>query len=192
MKQMKFALVLGGFLMTLAARTATATSPLPKLYELPTFELRDQNGSVSNKAKWTGKVSIVDFIFTSCGDECPLMTNKMKSLQDKLKGNLSVQFVSVTTDPKVDSPKVLKAYAKVHKVNESNWLFLTGSKKVIVQLASTGFKFPASEKSVNHSQKFSLVDAEGWVRGYYDSSSSEDLARLVADASGLIVPSNGK
>lgn len=154
---------------------------LPKLFELPSFKLDDQDGKAFDKSKLQGQVWAVNFIFTSCGDECPLMTSKMRSAQEHLKDVNGVGFVSVTTDPKTDKPKVLKKYAKLHKIDEKNWRLLTGSKKVIVELANKGFKFPAQESSVSHSEKFAVVDKAGWVRGYYDSSSVEDLKQMETD-----------
>ena len=160
---------------------APKETALPKLYEIPSFKLKDQDGKSIDKEAFRGKVWVANFIFTSCGDECPLMTSKLKAAQDHLKGTSGVSFVSITTDPKTDTPKVLKGYAKTHKVEESNWRFLTGPKKDIVELASKGFKFPAQLKSVAHSEKFAVVDGLGWVRAYYESSSADDLKKMEVD-----------
>lgn len=166
---------------SLSFAESSKDNALPKLYEIPNFKLKDQDGKSLDKASFHGKIWVANFIFTSCGDECPLMTSKLKTTQDHLKGVGGVSFVSITTDPKTDTPKVLKTYAKTHKVEESNWRFLTGPKKDIVNLASQGFKFPAQEKSVSHSEKFAVVDPAGWVRAYYDSSSADDLKKMESD-----------
>jgi protein SCO1/2 len=176
------AFALMAFFSAATSPADTARDPaLPKLYEIPSFKLKDQDGKALDKEALRGNVWVANFIFTSCGDECPLMTSKLKSAQDHLKGTNGISFVSITTDPKTDTPKVLKKYAKLHKVEESNWRFLTGSKKDIVELANKGFKFPAQEKSVAHSEKFAVVDGLGWVRAYYDSSSTDDLKRMEVD-----------
>lgn len=173
------------FLFVLSAQEnlafAAAEVKLPDLYEIPAFQLKDQNGKTISRESMLKKIWIVDFIFTSCGDECPLMTSKLKTAQNHLKDLKNIWFVSITTDPKNDTSKVLKDYAKTHKVEQTNWAFLTGPKKSIVELANKGFKFPAEETSITHSQKFAIVDGRGWVRGYFDSNSAEELKKMEAD-----------
>lgn len=171
---------------TLVFGEVPSTPTLPKLYQLPNFKLKDQDGKALDREALSGKILVTDFIFTSCGDECPLMTSKLKSAQDHLKDTSGVLFVSISTDPKGDTPKVLKSYAKRHKVDEKNWRFLTGDKKVIVELANKGFKFPAAENSISHSQKFAVVDGAGWVRGYYDSNAPADLKQMESDIRRLV------
>lgn len=179
MNRLRIGLVL--CLLSASVCIAAVDSKLPDLYEIPAFQLKDQDGKLVNRETFAKNIWIVNFIFTSCGDECPLMTSKLKSAQTHLKDVSDVWFVSITTDPKNDTVKVLKSYAKSHKVDEKNWRFLTGPKKAIVELANKGFKFPAQVTSVDHSQKFVMVDGRGWVRGYYDSNSTEELKKLEAD-----------
>lgn len=164
--------------LVLWAAGVQAAEKLPVLYAVPEFSLVDQNNAKKNLASFKGKILVVDFIFTSCGHECPLMMSKMKTLQTHLKDVEPLHFVSITTDHKTDTPKVLKAYAKEHKADEKNWSFLTGDGKAIVDLASKGFKLPASVGSVNHTQKFILVDQTGQVRAYYDSESADEMKSL--------------
>jgi len=153
---------------------------LAPLSSLPDFSLTDQNGNPVSLPTLKGKAWVADFIYTSCADECPLMTSRMKSLQTKLAA-IPVAFVSITTDPKNDSTKTLKAYARTHQVNEANWWFLTGEKKEIIKLSVEGFKLPAKEKSRDHTEHFVLVDAAGQIRGYYDSTNSKALESLERD-----------
>jgi protein SCO1 len=95
----------------------------------PDFILLDQNGERFDSTKLRDKVVVLDFIYTTCTDVCPLFTANFAQLQQRLKtlhkGN--VFFVSITTDPEVDSPKVLKSYAERYGADFQNWVFLTGS-----------------------------------------------------------------
>ena len=56
------------------------------------------------------------FIYTSCPDVCPLLTEKMAQVQDELGPDFGprVAFVSITVDPEHDTPEVLKDYAESH------------------------------------------------------------------------------
>ena len=56
----------------------------------------------------SGDVGVVGYIFTNCPDICPLTTNNMRLVQEKLKADniTGVRFVSISFDPDVDKPKV--------------------------------------------------------------------------------------
>ncbi|HSB78468.1 MAG TPA: SCO family protein [Candidatus Methylomirabilis sp.] len=83
-----------------------------------------------------GKAVLVNLIYTSCSDTCPLETARLAQVQ-KLMGDRvgkDIFFYSITIDPKRDTPAVLKAYmAKFHV--GPGWTFLTG-KKADIQLLS--------------------------------------------------------
>lgn len=170
--------------------TSAHAEVAPSLYPVPEFNLTDQNNKSVNLKTLQGKVWFADFIYTTCTDECPLMTSKMLKLQHALHGTANVMFVSITTDPKRDTSAKLKTYAEGFHADQGNWLFLTGTKKSIVELSVKGFKLPADEKSVSHTSKFGLVDQRGNVRGYFDSNSDTDLQRAVETAKSIV--SEGK
>jgi protein SCO1/2 len=73
------------------------------------------------------KVVVINFLFTSCSDSCPLETARLRQVQ-KLLGDRVGQdifFYSISIDPLSDTPEVLKAYAQRFKVGPG-WKFLTG------------------------------------------------------------------
>ncbi len=70
----------------LAPLLLTRAAPrLPELGELPAFALTDQLGRPFGRDDLRGKVWVADFVFTSCSDACPRLTQRMKSLQDRLQ-----------------------------------------------------------------------------------------------------------
>lgn len=79
-----------------------------------------------------GRTVVISFMFTSCEDACPLINANMQRVQERLKDRLGkdIYFVSITVDPKVDTPKVLADYRKQFKAGPG-WMFLTGSEKNI-------------------------------------------------------------
>jgi len=50
------------------------------------------------------------------------------------KERTEVQLLTITTDPEIDSPKVLRAYAKRYGAEFENWAFLTGDPAVLAQV----------------------------------------------------------
>ena len=79
-----------------------------------------------------GKVVSINFMFTSCGDSCPLETAKLRKVQQMLgeHSGKDVYMYSITVDPDRDTPEVLKAYMKKFDVGPG-WQFLTGKKEDI-------------------------------------------------------------
>ena len=74
-----------------------------------------------------GKTVVINFIFTRCGNVCPLETAKMVQVYKLLGDRMGkdIFFYSITLDPKRDTPEVLKAYSEKYHVGPG-WLFLTG------------------------------------------------------------------
>ncbi|MNZ39642.1 hypothetical protein D3C78_571400 [compost metagenome] len=73
------------------------------------------------------KVVVINFIFTSCSDSCPLETARMRQVQKLLGDRVGkdIFFYSISIDPLSDTPEVLKAYAQRFQVGPG-WKFLTG------------------------------------------------------------------
>ena len=160
------------------------------LYPLPDASLISHQGKPVALRQMKGRVAVYDFIFTSCGGACPLMTRAMQQLVGDFKPDEKIQFVSISVDPKHDTPAVLSDYAKKW-TSDGRWLFLTGDLDTISALAVKGFKLAATQpgagaEALLHSSKFVLVDKTGFVRGYYDSTEHSALTSLQADARALI------
>ena len=163
---------------------------IPVFYSLPEFSLMNQNEQRVTLHDLAGKVWVADFIFTNCGGTCPLMTEKMRKLQDALPP--AVHFVSFTVDPARDTTKILAAYAKEHAANQERWSFLTGDKQDLFDICIKGFKLPLDTEGgtpaepIAHSTRFVLVDKKGDIRGYYSGTEEEELKRLASDVKSIL------
>lgn len=94
----------------------------------PDFALEDAAGNPVEMADLRGKVVILNFIYTNCGDFCPLHTELLAALQAMINPTPMrdrVKFVTITTDPSRDTGAVLAEYSKAHGADLGNWLFLT-------------------------------------------------------------------
>ena len=156
--------------------------PLPKIGQISSFTLTNQDNHAVSLADLRGKVWVADIIFTRCGSSCPVMTHRMAQLQGDLPTNQPVRLVSLTRDPEYDTPKVLKEYAGRYNADPARWDFLTGPESEIRRLAVNDFKFVAIENTEPghkvpedlfiHSTYFVLVDQTGQVRGWTDTDGS--------------------
>lgn len=83
--------------------------PLDK--EAPDFTLQEADGDVVSRGDLRGKVTILHFIYAGCPDVCPLHAEKIAEIQEMVNQTPMkdhVRFVSITTDPKNDTPDVLR------------------------------------------------------------------------------------
>ncbi len=175
--------------------------------EVPGFALTERSGRRITREDLQGRISIVDFFYTECTDTCSLQSASMAQLQVDFIGEPAVRLVSISVDPEHDTPEVLLEYAARFRADPERWLFLTGPRRAIYQLAIEGFKLgvvdegekaerepsrarlgpdPAwahpvpnpNRKSILHSSRFVLVDRLAQIRGYYHGTEQESLRRL--------------
>lgn len=157
---------------------------LPVYGTVPQFLLTDSTNHNFGSAHLQGKVSVVNFFFSSCPDFCPKMNAQLALVCQSLKANPTVQCISVSVDPDRDTPEVLRKYAEKFGADIDVWHFLTGKKEDILLLAEKGFQL-AADRSLIHSDKFVLVDQKAQIRGYYGSLEKPERDRLQQDVSRL-------
>ena len=82
-----------------------------------------------------GKVVVINFIYTTCPDACPLETARLSEVADILGDRVGrdVHMYSITIDPDRDTPEVLAEYRERYQARDG-WVFLTGNEKDIVLL----------------------------------------------------------
>lgn len=186
-------LMAAGAVAAVGARALGRAPEPPRLGTLPDFRLVERSGRPPSLADLRGRPWVADFIFTQCGGACPAMTARMARLRRDVSPD--VPFVSFTVDPAHDTPEVLARYAATFRADPS-WCFVTGPQKDLYDLSVAGFKLaamevPAGEQASGgdgpflHSSKFVLVDGEGVIRGYYDSTDERAMRTLVSDAAAL-------
>jgi protein SCO1/2 len=147
------------------------------------FELTERSGRPFNSKELLGQIWVVSFFFGSCPSECPMLNNR---IADLIAGELAdepVKFVSISVDPKIDTPQRLTAYADVYlqprKIDPGRWLFLTqaqGSDEVVGAISQGSFHVPFARAT--HWMKLILVDQQGYVRGNFSNADPVDLKRL--------------
>jgi protein SCO1/2 len=153
------------------AHEAGPEERLPTIGAAPDFALTSQDGNEVRLEDFRGKVVAVAFIYASCPDVCPLLTDKMARVQDELGADFGskVVFVSITVDPERDTPEVLKGYAEAFDANLAGWAFLTGSLAAVREVAQRyGVAVaPAADGQVDHTLLTTLVDRRGVMRVQY-------------------------
>jgi protein SCO1/2 len=169
------------------AYTASPEGPLPELWPVPAFSFKDQHGQPRSERDLLGHVWIADFIFTTCTTVCPLLSAKLVLLQHQLPDE-RLRFVSFSVDPEHDTPEVLARYAEQWRKDPRWVLFSTDPAGIQATARDMRVALMKTDDEVNpimHTSMFFLVDAVGSVRGVYDSSDDQAIARLVSDVETL-------
>ena len=156
-------------------------------HKIRPFNLVDQEGESFSEKNLEGKITVVDFFFTSCPGICPKMTNSMSKIQEEFKNDNQIQLVSHSVTPDKDSVAVMAAYAKKNNIQYGKWKLLTGDKEEIYNL---GRKFYFVEEDLGenndssiflHTENFVLIDKNKIIRGIYNSLDPSSMQALVED-----------
>ncbi len=150
------------------------------------FSFINQNGKTVTQKDYEGKIYVADFFFTTCQTICPIMTDNMVEVQKAIKDNPKVMLLSHSVLPDQDSVPVLKKYALEKGVIDNKWNLVTGNKKDIYGIARKSYlavkTTDASEMyDMVHTENFILVDTKRRIRGFYDGTNKEEIARLLND-----------
>ena len=116
----------------------------------------------------------------------------MQDIQERFKLDPRVELVSISVDPRTDSPERLAKYAEAFNAGDK-WAFLTGDTKEIERLSTKGFmvvtpgEAPKASsvrrsRELLHSQKIAVVDQLGVVRYFangMDPRAAKDVIEVV-------------
>lgn len=144
-------------------------------HKIADFKFTNQNGKIVTQEDYKGKIYVADFFFTTCPTICPIMTDNMVWLQDKIKDIPNVLLLSHSVTPDIDSVPVLKQYALKKGVLDTKWNLVTGNKKDIYYIARKSYLAVETGKpeelyDMVHTENFVLIDKKGRIRGFYDGT----------------------
>ncbi len=196
-------LIIAGILVSFVrqqwkAQEQRSFAKLDHFNQVPPFTLTERSGQPFDSASLAGKVWLADFFFTACPGPCLVMNGKMELLQHALiRDHADVRLVSFSIAPEADTPPVLRKYADRFHASTDKWAFLTGDQAKIYGLARTAFMLPTVDNQNNperkpddgdfiHSEKISLVDRHGVVRGYYNSTDPEIVQQVLTAVGDLL------
>lgn len=159
------------------------------------FRFTNQNGLPITDKDLLGKVTVVEYFFTTCKGICPKMNTNMRGIYETFKNEPNFLILSHTCNPEIDSVSSLKKYADSLKVNNNKWIFVTGRKDSLYQMARNAYllddpknSFEKIEDQFIHTQFFALVDKDGRIRSQiYDGLKKDEIEKLKKDISTLLV-----
>ena len=163
--------------------TSTQTSTTPKQRfaggELkpprtaPPIALHDANGTPVTLAAQRGRYALVTFIYTHCPDVCPLITQNLNAALRVIgpTARSRVRVLAVSVDPVGDTPKAVRAYARVKHLFPQ-FRYLIGSRTELRRVWKAWHVQAVETKPdlVDHVAYTALIDTNGKERVLYDAS----------------------
>ena len=136
---------------------------------MPMMALWDQDGQFRLKKDFLGAPLAINFVFTSCQNArmCPASTSAMRKLADELTKRpalANVRLLTITFDPEVDTPGMLRTYAQGYGIDFKRHSFLTGREAHIKDLMRHyGILTTRSDGTILHNAALVLVSPEGRI-----------------------------
>lgn len=151
----------------------------------PDFALQDAEGRIVRMTDLRGKVVVLNFIYTTCVDFCPLHTELIARLQSMINQTpmkATVEFVTVTTDPTRDTGQVLIDYGVARGLDPVNWMLLTAGPDqpedtTRILAKAYGIEFTQIEDGEQmHGVVTSVIDQDGRLRARFHSLRFEPIS----------------
>jgi protein SCO1/2 len=156
------------------------------------FTLTDSDSHAVTRADLDGKILVVDFLLTSCSVTCPAVNTQMAQIQQLTTNQLDIKLVSITVDPRDDTPAVLKKFGMRFGADTNRWLFLTGQKAALYNLIGKSFlaqdlndPFNNMPGNFSHTERIAVMDARGNLRGYFDGLNQNAASAVVEEIAKL-------
>lgn len=161
-------------------------------YRVPATPLVDTSGAAYSLATDTDRpLTLVFFGYTNCDDFCPMVMTSLSSALTRLddEQRRQVQLVFVTTDPKRDTPEVLRHYLDRY---DPDAVGLTGDLDTIVSVGKElaiyvddGTKLPDGGYDLTaHSTYVTGIGSDDQARVVWDMQTSS--AQFAADITALL------
>jgi protein SCO1/2 len=179
----------------LSAITKTGSAPLPEGAStrmpaaagvhllapgdaVPETPLTDQDGEPMTLAGWRGSAIAVTFIYTRCPlpQYCPLVDRRFAEVQALVKADPAlagkVRLLSVSFDPQVDTPAMLRRHASKLDADPAMWRFATAPEAIVDRFAATfGVNvIREPDGTITHNLRTAVIDPLGRVVSIHDSN----------------------
>jgi protein SCO1/2 len=157
------------------------------------FSFITQDGKQFTEKDLEGKVAVIEFFFTTCRGICPRMNKNLRVVYNQFKNEPDFLIVSHTSDPEVDTPEKLKRFADSMQVDTNKWIFLTGRKDSLYDMARFSYKvddpannLQSAEDDFLHTQFMALVNKDGEVIKIYDGLKPSEMKQLSSETRKLL------
>ncbi len=160
------------------------TYALPPIGKAADFTLLDEQGREAALSELSaGRITLLAFVYTRCGDICPMASAYMAQVR-QLAGSAGLSdgfgMISLSFDPQYDTPDRMREYAQGFRAEGAGlppWHFLTARDEATIKPVLAAWSQPVSRKRdasdplgpLGHLLRVFLIDAEGSIRNIYSA-----------------------
>ena len=124
-------------------------------------------GESFSLASTRGKPLVVNLVYTSCSDACPVTVQTLARAVDVARSAVGLDRFNVVTigfDAHADSPQRMHDFARAQGIDVENWRFLSADAATIERLSrELGFLAAPRSGGFDHLDQISLIDRDGRV-----------------------------
>jgi protein SCO1/2 len=161
-------------------KPAAAVHALPPGSRAPDLEMINQDGKPIRLADFKGKALLITFIYTRCPlpNFCPRLSSEFARIHQDLaktpEDYARTHLLSITLDPKYDTPDVLKKYALAYLQGDpsgfAHWDFATTSPETLGKIADAfGLSYEEADNQISHTMNIVLIAPDGTISRYWAS-----------------------
>jgi protein SCO1 len=127
-----------------------------------------------------GRTVVINVIYTNCKDACPMITQQLKEVRKRIPElfGKQVHFVTLTSDPKRDTPQAMKKFAQEQSADVEGWTFLTGPKDRVDHILKKLGQFSQEVEAHSTLLIAGNVPAKRWSKIRPDAPPQAIAARL--------------
>jgi protein SCO1/2 len=157
------------------------------IHTIPSFSFMDQNGEIVTDKKFSNKIYVADFFFTSCPGICKKLTTNLALVQHEFLTDTNLLILSHSVTPETDNVAKLRQYATNFGAINHKWFLVTGERNKIYSIARNAYfadEDLGQKKSTNdflHTENVLLIDKHKRIRGVYKGTSELQIKNLMDD-----------
>jgi len=149
------------------------------------FSLTNWDNETITMRDLRGKVVVQTFSYSNCSVRCPVVTVRLKSLDEVMKAPEDVVYLHISIDPEKDTPESMKKYFGLYKLDvekDDRWIFVSGQKSELSKLWKFyGIEIEKVEEKrlpegyyMEYTPTLVLIDKKGSIRHEADFFFMED------------------
>lgn len=184
-------------------KATPGNAPVPKAMhvpqtgeQVPNFTLVNQDGSRIQLHDYRGKTLLITFFYTRCplNDYCPRVNGNFAAIDKSLQKDSGLysrtHLLSISFDPRHDTPEVLRSYGSAYterytKEDFKHWEFASAATKETKRLADFfGVFYEPDGDRIAHSLSTAIIGPDGRIEAWYPGNSwkSDELLTTISGA----------
>jgi len=163
------------------------SAALEGFHRIPEFAFVNQAGQRVSSEDYEGKIYVATFFFATCPGICPMLNQRLLTVQNAVSEFEDVRILSHSITPQIDTVEALRVYAKEKGIDSATWDLVTGERDAIYAVAKEGY-FASEDMGESeafgdfkHTENVLLIDKDGRIRGVYNGLSRNAMLNIIAD-----------